>query len=129
MLVDSNEVQRYFEEINEALGLSLKFTNEAKTWCLLLNFPGDGTPRPRYLGICHSKSEFNNMQGALPSNPDPAGVWAPMADGNDDTAQAWRDKTIMAAQNCRAPKSKPDPETKKNMKARQREQNKLSKLS
>ena len=85
----SSEVKALLEEINRDLNLHLEFPLRSEQRGFLVKFPADGTPRPRFLGICSSRNNFNAIEYNVPAA-------APMTDDQDDRSKESFDTKMMA---------------------------------
>ena len=72
------------QEINATLDLSLDFPVRAEERGFHLNFPEDGNPRPRFLGISASREQFNTMESRVPRQNFMLKENATLADEADD---------------------------------------------
>ena len=66
LLVPSGEVSILLQEINDKLGLHLDFPARSEERAFRIDFSDDGTPRPRFLGICTSRTSFDIMEKKIP---------------------------------------------------------------
>ena len=85
----SSEVKALLEEINRDLNLHLEFPLRSEQRGFLVDFPADGTPRPRFLGICSSRNNFNGIEYNVPAAP-------PMTDDQNDKSKETFDTKMMA---------------------------------
>lgn len=67
ILVSERQFEDFLKEINSALKLDLKITDQQREDGLVSRFPDHPVCRPRYLGRSRSKDEYTNMQDVIPS--------------------------------------------------------------
>lgn len=83
VLVHEDQVHQLLKEINSALGLGLKITDEQREEGFISRFPDHPRCRPRYLGRSNTREQFEDMVSqAPPGNFQAAGEEAtPSMDG------------------------------------------------
>ena len=98
MLVRAKEVWEFLTIINKEIGLDWGFSRTANKDGFLLSFSGDGSPRPRFLGISNSKSDFDELSKRLPREHahDTKVISEGLANGYEST-RAFRRKVEMAS--------------------------------
>ena len=84
LLVPAEEVRALLREINTALDLSLDFPIRAEERGFHLEFPEDGNPRPRFVGISSSREAFNAMERKVPGQDLMLKENGSLADEGDD---------------------------------------------
>jgi len=67
VLVTERQFEDLLKEINSALKLSLKITDQQREEGLVSRFPNHPLCRPRYLGRSRSKDDYNDMLDLIPS--------------------------------------------------------------
>lgn len=67
ILVTERQFEDLLKEINSALKLSLKITDQQREEGLVSRFPDHPLCRPRYLGRSRSKDEYTDMLDVIPS--------------------------------------------------------------
>ena len=88
-LVPSDEVAALLEEINRDMDLKLEFPDRFKYAGFRVDFPGDGTPRPRFLGISSSRIAFVAMEKNVPAG-------TPLPDDHDAESNKLFNAKMMA---------------------------------
>ena len=66
VLVQSAEVLAFLAKINESLGSHLGLPDDPDENGFLVDFLDDGTPRPRFLGLSHSKAFYERLVAKIP---------------------------------------------------------------
>lgn len=68
MLLPALQVERFLIIINRTLGTGLKLPDAAMDIGLLVDFPIDGTPRPRYLGRADQRVKAEYLKRSAPAS-------------------------------------------------------------
>jgi hypothetical protein len=89
LLLPSRQVEHFFFTINSSLGTRLALPKDGVEIGFLMDFPGDGTPRPRYLGLSDEREMAECLKLAIPSR-----TYRP--DGENDASVGPTDKSLGA---------------------------------
>jgi hypothetical protein len=77
ILIPSWQFQHFLDAISERLEIEVKMPENATEMGLIVEFPKDGTPRPRYLGHTTDREMADGLKQAIPSLK-----WRPKGESN-----------------------------------------------
>ena len=90
------QAQAFLDTINTTLDTQLVFPYESEEVGFLLRFSDDHTPRPRYLGRCISKMEFDKLESMIPDETFKPEGHSGMPKPTDRSLAAFRTKIELA---------------------------------
>ena len=81
----------------------MSFGKQVNESGFLIDFPSDGTPRPRYLGQSNSRDMYDKLEKTVPADGSKPKDLEYLVDANDNKSlEAFKDKFRMAAEEAKS---------------------------